>query len=102
MVTHTKLVGSVRSWSHKSDTADDDDEDDDKDVDDGEVVVDDDAHQACELCEEVAEVIGRMEGEPRHAVAEDQPGAQHQLGKILNIFRWEIKKFELTNTNVHL
>ena len=52
------------SWSHNSDTADDDDEDDD-------------AHQACELCEEVAEVIGGMESEPRHAVAEDQPGAQH-------------------------
>ena len=55
------------SWSHNSGTADDDD-----------------AHQACELCEEVAEVVGRMESEPRHAVAEDQAGTQHQLGKILN------------------
>ena len=85
------------SWSHKSDIADDDDKDDDEDVDDGEVVVDDDAHQACELCEEVAEVIGGMESEPRHAVAEDQPGAQHQLGKILNIIQVWNKKCEMRN-----
>ena len=91
------------SWSHNSDTADDDDEDDeddeddDEDVDDGEVDGDDDAHQACELCEEVAEVIGGMESEPRHAVAEDQPGAQHQLGKILNIIQVWNKKCEMRN-----
>ena len=59
-------------------------------------VVDDD-HQACELCEEVAEVIGGMESEPRHAVAEDQPGAQHQLGKILNIIQVWNKKCEMRN-----
>ena len=70
-------------------------EDDDEDIDDGEVDVDDDAHQACELCEEVAEVIGGMESEPRHAVAEDQPGAQHQLGKILNIIQVRNKKCEI-------
>ena len=57
----------------------------------------DDDHQACELCEEVAEVIGRMEGEPRHAVAEDQAGAQHQLGKILNIIQVRNKKCEIRN-----
>ena len=71
--------------------------DDDEDVDDGEVDSDDDAHQACELGEEVAEVIGGMESEPRHAVAEDQPGAQHQLGKILNIIQVWNKKCEMRN-----
>ena len=85
------------SWSQNSDTADDNDEDDDEDVDDGELDGDDDAHQACELCEEVAEVIGGMESEPRHVVAEDQPGAQHQLGKILNIIQVWNKKCEMRN-----
>ena len=51
------------------------------------------SHQACELCEEVAEVIGWVEGEPGHAVAENQPGAQHQLGKILQ--RFSVRKLML-------
>ena len=42
-----------------------------------------DSDQACELCEEVAEVIGGVKSEPRHAVAQNQTWAQHQLGKIL-------------------
>ena len=46
---------------------------------------DESAHQACELCEEVAEVIGGVKSEPRHAVAENQTWAQHQLGKILKL-----------------
>ena len=74
----------ANGWIHNGENADGDDKDECGDDDDGgDVDDDDDAHQACELCEEVAEVIGGVKSEPRHAVAENQTWAQHQLGKIL-------------------